>query len=208
VHIYSAPTRETATRDSLIAALIENYPDSPQGRAARRLREPDAGPPLTVSGLSPSEGADFLHAESVLFQEGEPLRAIEAYRDFMTKHPSSTYLPKSMYAVGWIQENRLGQNRQAFDSYRLLMEKFPESAFAKDLKVKIAAAEKEFKIAGSDKAATTALPEAAAAAADSLSAGENIDELDSPEAIARRKLLEKDEMSIRRPPKPDDQPND
>lgn len=191
-------------RDSIFAVLMEKYPDSPQGRAAKK-RLGETSETQAANGDQPSsERADFLKAEKILFEEKESSRAIEAYQEFITKYPLSPNVPKSMYAIGWIQENRLGDNRQAFETYRQLIEKFPDSDYSKDLRTKIAAAEKEFKIADSDKSVLANVPIADTTAADSLGGAKQTESVDEDEA--RRKLIEKDDLPIRRPPKSEDQP--
>lgn len=205
-YIFEDKNSRPGARDSIFAVLIEKYPDSPQARAARKRMGETIAAEATTSDLPASEHADFLNAEKILFDQKEPNRAIEAYQEFIAKYPASKNVPKSMYAIGWIHENRLGENRQAFEVYRQLIEKFPESDYSKDLRAKIAAAEKEFKIAESDKSVFANVPAAdTTAASDSLS---NAEKKESDEEAARRKLLEKDEMPIRTPPKKDDQPHE
>ena len=193
-----------AARDSIFAVLMEKYPDTPQGRVAqKRLGKTNEARTATIEPTS-SENADFLKAEKILFEEKEPNRAIEAYQEFITKYPLSKNAPKSMYAIGWIHENRLAENRQAFEVYRELIEKFPDSDYSKDLRAKIAAAEKEFKIADSDKSVLANIPIADTTAADSLGGAKQTESVDEDEA--RRKLIEKDDLPIRKPPKREDQP--
>jgi len=207
-HIFNSPAARAGVRDSILAVLTEKYADSRQGRAAKKLQGVTVETPAPISELAPSEAADFLNAENILFQEQNPRRAIEAYRDFTVRYPSSKYLPKALYAIGWIQENRLSENRQAFDSYRQLIEKYPDSEYAKDLRVKIAAAEKEFNIADSGKPALATQPGAdSTAAGDSVSASEKTKDIDDAEAI-RRRAQEKDDLPLRTPPKQKDQPNE
>ncbi len=193
------------TRDSIFAVLTEKYPGTLQGRAAQKRLGKTNETQITSIEPTTSETADFLKAEKILFEEKEASRAIEAYQEFIAKYPQSVNTPKSMYAIGWIHENRLGENRQAFDVYRQLIEKFPDSDYSKDLRAKIAAAEKEFKIADSDKSVFANIPVAdTTAAADSLSNANKVEAIDEDEA--RRKLLERGDLPIRKPPKREDQP--
>lgn len=193
-----------AMRDSILQVLSQKYPASLQGREARRrLGFADA----TANGSS--ELADFLSAERTLFNKREPRRALQEYQEFIEKYPQSSYLPRSLYAIGWIYENHLGENRQAFDAYQRLIEKFPNSDFAKEVRAKVSAAEKQFKSAELTKSSeATAQPTAAtgaagsiATAADSLAAQKNLDAREKTEADGEKKLSEeKDRLPIRKPP--------
>jgi TolA-binding protein len=211
-YIFENLNKRPAEADSIVRLLAEKYSASPQGAAARKKLGLAIADQSASAGSQPSEKADFLQAEKILFDQKEPARAVEAYQEFITKYPLSTLLPKSLYAIGWIYENRLGENRQAFEVYRQLIEKFPNSDFAKDLRVKIAAAEKQFKSAELQKstgtnAAATVLGDAAglnAAANDSARAKAELDEREKAKAELQRRLLEGEEdLPIRKPPKQD-----
>jgi len=202
-YIFEKMSNRAATRDSIMQVLAQKYPNSPQGKEARRLL--GAAQETTVVTVASSEIADFLKAESMLFDEKEPRRAIAAHQEFIAKYPLSSYLPKSFYAIGWIYENRLGENRQAFDVYSQLIEKFPDSDFAKEVRVKFALAEKEFKKSTGAAAPVSAV---SGAASDSTKLKESANDADKAEEEAQKKLLEeKEDLPIRKPPQKDDQPD-
>ncbi len=204
-YIFDNLKNRPATRDSILRVLAQKYPNSPQGKVARRK----AGmitDSTSFLGAVP-ELNDFLVAENLLFDENEPARAIAAHQSFIEKYPLSPYLPKSLYALGWIFENRLGDGRQAYEAYRQLVEKFPDTDFAKDVRAKLAAAEKEFKSSEGKKTidiasagSLSALPRPGAAPEDSLDSRQS-DRLKADEEAFKNLLEGKERLPMRRPPK-------
>lgn len=184
-HILEERGLRPAVRDSIMYVLSEKYPDSPQGRAARRQMG------LAVSataGNGSAEIDEFQRAERALFDEKDPRRAIAAYQEFVQKYPRSIYLPRAFYAIGWIYEHYLGENRLAFEAYQQLLEKFPATDAAKAVRTKVSAAEKELK--GAAEAKPT--PQARQRAADTQASGQTPVLADS---VATRRAGEGDEES-------------
>lgn len=205
-HILEERGMRQAIRDSIVQVLSQRYADTPQGRAARQQAGLAAS---TTAGNGSAELDDFLRAEETLFDEKEPWRAIEAYQAFMEKYPRSAYLARSLYAIGWIYEHHLGENRQAFEAYQQLLDRFPTSDAAKAVRGKVSVAEKELKGAALTKAAGETVQSAAdtsafsnaATAADSASAEKSLEQDEETEADeAARMPGGKRRPPIRTPP--------
>jgi|YelNatPaOPRAMG01_1025707.scaffolds.fasta_scaffold00030_85 TonB family protein len=125
-YILQTVRHDTAMADSVLAKLVTRYPDSPQAQQARRelglLAEP-TGP----------DGARsmYLRAESLLWDEKNPRAAMDTLAELVARYPDNELAPKAIYAIGWICENVLNANRKAAEIYQMLVEKYPDTPYAK-----------------------------------------------------------------------------
>ncbi|MDZ7291109.1 MAG: tetratricopeptide repeat protein [candidate division KSB1 bacterium] len=137
-----------AMRDSIYQVLATQYGDTPQGRdAKRRLGRADTlATPQSLPDL-------FREAEDCLFNKKDPHRALRLYQEFLQEQPKSKLAPQSLYAMGWIYEHKLADNKEALATYKKLIESYPDSPMARRVRPKVTAAEqKKAEPAKSDQA--------------------------------------------------------
>jgi tetratricopeptide (TPR) repeat protein len=129
-----------AMRDSILQVLAGNYGMTPQGQGARRrLRRAD-----TLS-LTPTLPDLLRQAEKNLLEQKDPQRAVRLYQEFLERQPDSKYAPQSLYAMGWIYEHELSDNKQALAAYKKLIETYPDSPMARRVRPKVTAVEQPAK---------------------------------------------------------------
>ena len=127
----------TALRDSLLNVLASKHGRSPHGAEARRRL---GLPPLDVdTALSPADR--YRKAEESLVVKDDPHEAIKLYQELLEVQPESEWAPKSLYAIGWIYENELAEMQQAYESYKQLVEKFPNTDYSNKVRRKVTAFE-------------------------------------------------------------------
>ena len=181
-------------RDSILQVLAGQYANTLQGQGAkRRLGRSDT--------LALATGMPELirQAEAHLVKEKDAKRAVQLYEEFLQREPKSKYAAQSLYAVGWIYEHELANNKQALAAYKKLLEAYPESPMARRIRPKVLAVEQPAK---PKPAPTMALPIAVAAdtiAAATDSAAVVDDEL--PLRLRQNKL----KAEQQRPPKDDEE---
>lgn len=113
--------------DSLYLVLNERYPNSPYGREAS-----------SNLGFAADAIADDA---AELYRSGMSFRRIKDYtyasRQFNTivaKHSTSAYAAKALYALGWMFERDADQRDSALHYYGLLLEKYPRSEYAREVR--------------------------------------------------------------------------
>jgi len=144
-----------AMRDSILQVLAGQYGKTPQGEGAkRRLGRADT--------LALATGLPELlrQAETNLVKDKDPKRAVRLYEEFLQREPDSKYAAQSLYAVGWIYEHELTDNKQALAAYKKLLEAYPESPIARRVRPKVLAVDQPAK----PKPAPTAAPPVEASA--------------------------------------------
>lgn len=190
-----------AMRDSILQALTTQYGNTPQGQGAkRRLGRADT---LTVA----TQSSLFREAEGLLIAQNDAQGAVQRYQKFLQREPDSKLAAQSLYAMGWIYEHKLADNKQALAAYKKLIETYPDSPMARRVRPKVTAVEQKknepvkVEPPQPEQAAETA-PIAGAreeklalTAADSLKAAHPL--IDDEDFILRRK------KNAERPPKPD-----
>jgi TolA-binding protein len=153
-----------AMRDSILTVLAGKYGQTPQGQNAKRqLGRADT---LSVGQTLPEL---LRQAEANLFERKNPQQAVQMYQEFLQRQPDSKYAAQSLYAMGWIYEHELADNKQALATYKKLIETFPESPMARRVRPKVTAVEQPAKpdpappekAAPVDTAITTALADTA-----------------------------------------------
>ncbi len=135
----SQGSASTAERDSLLQLLATKYSNTRHGREARkRLGFTDAGEPQAASAAE-----KFRRAEDLLLAGENPQEAIRLYRDLTQAQTDPEMASKSLFAIGWIYENKLADNTQAYEMYKQLLEKFPSSTYSNKVRKKVSAFEKQ-----------------------------------------------------------------
>jgi tetratricopeptide (TPR) repeat protein len=111
--------------DSLLELIVYNNDDF--GADARRL--------LGFTGDA------LVDTVAELYLSGARLRAVGDYayasRQFnklVSIDSVSDYAPRSLYALGWMFENQVQSNDSAIRYYKMLIDKYPDSKYAKDIR--------------------------------------------------------------------------
>lgn len=113
--------------DSLLELIVDRYPRTVYGKEAGRMLGYtdkyliDSVADIYQSGLSLRRNREF------------PI-AIKQFLTVYNNYPLSNYSPKSLYATGWIFEKELKQLDSALYYYKIILEKYPASEYAKDVK--------------------------------------------------------------------------
>jgi len=129
-----------AMRDSILEVLAGKYGSTQQGQGAkRRLGRSD------TLVLAPGSPELLRQAEENLLNEKNPKRAVRLYEEFLQRQPDSKYAAQSLYAMGWIYEHELADNKQALAAYKKLLEAYPESPMARRVRPKVMAVEQPAK---------------------------------------------------------------
>ncbi len=120
-----APTQQE-TADSLLEIIALSYPTTDFGIEARqKMGFTDAVIIDTV--------ADLFQSGSRFRAVGDNQMAIRQFLKLADKYRTSILAPRSLYAVGWIYERRLEMKDSALFYYKLLLERYPNSVYAKDV---------------------------------------------------------------------------
>jgi len=72
----------------------------------------------------------FLLAEALLLDMGQPDSALQEYMDLVQREPESDYAPKALYAAAYIYRELKGDTTEALDLYRRITREYPSSEFA------------------------------------------------------------------------------
>jgi len=118
---------EPEAADSLLAIITDKYPKTEVAREA-------------FSSLGFSQDAQVDDAAE-LYRSGNSFRRIKDYnyatRQYLAivaNHGTSDMAPKALYALGWMYERDLVNNDSAIFYYEQLVEKYPRSVYAKDVR--------------------------------------------------------------------------
>ncbi|MBD3290838.1 tetratricopeptide repeat protein, partial [candidate division KSB1 bacterium] len=68
--------------------------------------------------------------------------ALSKFAQIVDMNPLSTYATKSLYAIGWIYDNSLHDNDKAMETYQRIVEEYPETDYARQVKKKLDAVER------------------------------------------------------------------
>ncbi len=74
----------------------------------------------------------LLLAEFYLTQMNMPESALTEYQIIVDQHPQSEYVPKSLYAIAWIQENIYRDSAKAKEYYQKITQEFPNSDYVEN----------------------------------------------------------------------------
>jgi len=113
--------------DSIFMVLNDKYPNSAYGK--------EASTSLGFVGEITTDDA------AEIYRSGMSFRRIKDYnyasRQFNTiaaSHAESPFAPKSLYALGWMFERDLNQADSAIYYYGLLLERYPRSEYAREIR--------------------------------------------------------------------------
>jgi tetratricopeptide (TPR) repeat protein len=129
IFAYSRMFEESDPRkkDSLLEVLVQNYPLTDYGEHARN-----------TLGYTESFVVDTvyeLYSSGVqLMQYGNYPFSIDQFKRVYREFPKSRYAPKSLYTIGWVFEKHLDSLDSALHYYQLLIDKYPRSEYAMDVR--------------------------------------------------------------------------
>jgi TonB family protein len=72
----------------------------------------------------------FLLAEALLLDMGQPDSALQEYMDLVEREPESDYAPKALYAAAYIYREFKGDTTEALDLYERITREYPTSEYA------------------------------------------------------------------------------
>lgn len=165
-----------AQRDSLLQIVATTHAQTPHGIAARKR----LGLPVLEDTSATQREDVFARAENLWLVDKNPLAALRLYQELLATQTDAERASKSLYAIGWLYEHELNDNEQAYQTYKQLLEKYPNSAYSKKIGKKVSA------YAQKDKA--PAQPAPAAAPAPAPAANQAQPSLEQEEREARESL--------------------
>lgn len=123
---------EPALRDSLLEELAACCPAAPYGQEAQRLLG------FTPEALIDT-AAELYESGMRLWRIGEYTLARQQLYRLVERFPASPYAPKALYALGWMYEHPpLRQVDSALFYYELLLQQYPTSEYAADIRLSVA----------------------------------------------------------------------
>lgn len=121
---------EPMKSDSLLDVIVQNHPLSEFGKDAQQKL-----------GYTQNFVIDTV---ADLFQSGYNLMKFSDYefakKQFVkvyTNYPKSRFAPKSLYTLGWMFEKNLQRYDSALYYYDILIQKYPDSEYAKDVNLSV-----------------------------------------------------------------------
>ncbi|MBN2104973.1 tetratricopeptide repeat protein [bacterium] len=133
-HLYKSHYQNPQQLEFIYQTLADEYGDTVYGHAARKS--------LGYKNKITSEDSVrtlFTNAESMLFENKSPRKAISIYDQIWNQYPNTMYEPKVMYAIGYVYENYLDSLDQAYVIYDSLLTKYPDSPYARRVQHKVTA---------------------------------------------------------------------
>ncbi len=179
------PEQEVTQRDSLLQIVATQYAHTPHGSAARKR----VGLPALADSNVAVKDDKFLQAEKSWLAEGNPREALRLYKEYLAGQTDAERSSKSLFAIGWLYENELNDNEQAYQSYKQLLEKYPNSSYSRKISKKVSAYTQKDK---PSPQTTPALPTPAAAVPDSAKPSLEEEEREMRESLQRR--IEEDRL--------------
>jgi tetratricopeptide (TPR) repeat protein len=132
LYVYAKYIQETdpVLADSLFELVVEKYTTTEYGRDA-----------MKIQGYTDNFVIDTVRE---LYRSGFRLKKTHEYNyaaNQWTKvyesYPESGYAPQSLYALGWMFEKDLDRIDTAVHYYQLLLDNYPTSSFAADVKISV-----------------------------------------------------------------------
>jgi tetratricopeptide (TPR) repeat protein len=110
--------------DSLYNRILDRYPRSPYAQlAAMQLG-------MEPKGETSDPAATVYQGVEQNIESGDYSSAVSGLQSILNEYPSSSYAPKSLFALGWLYEHRLGLPDSALSCYNGVMERYGNSHYA------------------------------------------------------------------------------
>lgn len=130
VYALKIENKDLRLSDSLMDIIATKYSLTDYGKdAMKRMGYTKAFIIDTARELFESGTELMLHKEYAY--------AIRQYNTLLNNYPGNKYEPRTLYSVGWMYERRLRQYDSALYYYKLLVERYPDSEYAKDIKLAV-----------------------------------------------------------------------
>ncbi|OYT15909.1 MAG: hypothetical protein B7C24_10600 [Bacteroidetes bacterium 4572_77] len=118
--------RDPYMADSLLEELVEHYTYTPYGEAAMKKLN-------FVVSLAIDTAGELYESGYKLYKHKNYRFAVLQFDSLYRTFPHSDFAPKSLYTAGYIYEQDFQQYDSALYYYRLLVEGYPESEYAKEI---------------------------------------------------------------------------
>lgn len=116
--------------DSLLEIVVAKYPRTMYGREAMKSLG------YTQAFLQDSV-AELYSSGAELMKFGEYAFAVKQFKTLYDKYPFTKFAPRSLYNTGWIYEKHTINTDSALKYYKLLIDNYPETPYAKDVKLSV-----------------------------------------------------------------------
>ncbi len=140
--------KDTVLADSMFERLIREFPDDPFTQKAKKqivfINIPD--PEVKIA-------EQYKSAELAYLDRHDYDEALSIFSTIADEYPASDFAPRSLLAQGWIFEFELDSINKAFLTYQALLEKYPDSPYAAQIKKKVEVVKKA---KATEQAATSA----------------------------------------------------
>lgn len=132
LYVWSYYLKDTDLRvsDSLLEVIVEKYPRTQFGREAMSKLGYTSAFLLDSLNELYSSGRDLMKHSEYNF-------AISQFNKIYHNYPNSKFAPRSLYNIGWMYEKPLQNPDSSFYYYSLLLEKYPNSEYAEDVKLSV-----------------------------------------------------------------------
>lgn len=125
--------KQDAKAGEVFNKIINEFPATVAAEESRK----QLGLPLTNQEHFADEADSLYSSAENLFEKKEYRNALDAYNNIIVAYPSSRFVAKSYYAMGWIYENIFDRNDSAYIYYSKLLEKEPNSDYSKQVGAKV-----------------------------------------------------------------------
>jgi tetratricopeptide (TPR) repeat protein len=123
-------TKDPATSDSLFELVSLKWPRSPFAKEASASLGYTADASIDDAGELYASGTKFRLIKDYTF-------ASRQYNAVVTKFSASEMAPKALYALGWMFEREVHRNDSALFYYGQLIEKYPRSEYAREVRASV-----------------------------------------------------------------------
>jgi tetratricopeptide (TPR) repeat protein len=119
--------REPNVADSLFEYIADTWPRSEYAKEA----SVNLG---YTTDASIDDAAELYKSATSFRQIKDYAYAAQQYMAIVEKFPAGEYAPKALYAMGWMFERDRQMNDSALHYYGLLLEKYPRSTYAREIR--------------------------------------------------------------------------
>ncbi len=122
---------DTIKSDSLYSIVYNDYKTyAIANEAAQKL-----GKPPLITEADPAK-AEYLVAEKQI-ENSNFNEAISTLKEITNQYSESIYVPKSLYTIGWIYENKINNPDSAYNYYSRIMDSYRNSEYANAVRRKV-----------------------------------------------------------------------
>lgn len=119
--------KDPNTADSLFEFIADTWPRSEYAKEA----SVNLG---YTTDASIDDAAELYKSATSFRQIKDYPYASQQYMNIVNKFPTSDYAPKALYAMGWMFERDRQMNDSALHYYGMLIEKYPRSTYAREIR--------------------------------------------------------------------------